>query len=500
MRFIKSKHLFYTEDIENYQISFKFFIEVKKKFFETTLLDNLQLSTARFDYRTLPSAVTVRCSTFDAMKSRYLPFKIGKYYAAVDIDNRDSGSKEWEGFTYNPCILKGQEVDNAMTRFNGCEPRPKEAHIAQQPQQHQAVGEEIADGKVHDWFLAQEQEDVADSPANPPKATITDRFQGYVTENAHVNGETRRLVTFDSVDQQKYVSSNILDENTPWFEIPALQPTKLGLERSTLDLPPNDPFGSPTRALPSHPVPPFETMQPAMNQKAPKANKKLPSSSSKSGSLRDRLEIPSPPPARRPPKINHFPTIDPLPEFISSINASFQELLQGLRGFQGGLSAQAEFGRILLKNVPHKCITHGELDASVDPEYGYDVLANPNSQPVPIFTRILTVVPADISFLVNMNDQKGNALWERNQLDWDVIYEFLCVDERRAQPFSVDFSGEKLSHPQVKIRRDFGAINVHGVKRHWDFRISATGAEHGDNIDPAYNELAQAVKGSLHIP
>lgn len=183
------KHLFYAEDSENYQVSFKHFIEVKRKFLETTLLDNLQLSTALFDYRNLPLAVTVRCNIFNAPKSRYIPFKVGKYHAAVDIDNIDSGSVEWNDFRYSSYVTKGKEEENSMTRFDECEPRPEQVHLTHQPpQQHQLSGEKPPDkkelseektpeGKVYRWFLSQEQEVSADNKGQP---------QG---DNATTNGE-----------------------------------------------------------------------------------------------------------------------------------------------------------------------------------------------------------------------------------------------------------------------------------------------------------------------
>ena len=110
--------MFYTEETEKYEVLFKHVVDVKKKYFETTLLDNLQLSPARFDYFNLGYAVTVRCATFNNVKSRFTPFKVGKYIAAVEFDKKDSGPREWRDFRYAAYTALGQdERNNAMARF-----------------------------------------------------------------------------------------------------------------------------------------------------------------------------------------------------------------------------------------------------------------------------------------------------------------------------------------------------------------------------------------------
>ena len=144
------KHLFYTEELEKYEVLFKRIIDVKKRFFETTLLDNLQLSRARFDYFNLGNAVAVRCAAFNAVKSRFTPFKVGKYTAAVDLDNKDSGSREWKDFKYAAYIAYGQdEHNNTMTRFERYPQRaisqtqnPQQLH---QPEQSNAQDQDLED-------------------------------------------------------------------------------------------------------------------------------------------------------------------------------------------------------------------------------------------------------------------------------------------------------------------------------------------------------------------
>lgn len=274
-----------------------------------------------------------------------------------------------------------------------------------------------------------------------------------------------------------------------------------------------DPFGSPIRVLQDYPVLQLEAMQPVdevatrtfhstMNQKASKPNQKSKTNSTKCYSFAGRLELPSSTPTRQPVPKAPAHIIDPTPQFIADINLSFDELLQGLRGFQGELNIQVEFGRILLKGIHRKFITRGDSERSIEPESVLEFLGNPNGPPTAVFTKVLTVLPADISYLVEMRDRQGYFMWVHDHpSSWKVVYEVLCLDTRtpRHRPFTIEIDGENFSC-QAKTRRDFGAINVHGVNRHWDFRVSAAGVRTDGDTDPAYKDFAKIVKDSLHIP
>lgn len=598
------KHLFYTEELENYQISFKHAIEVKKKFFKTTFLDNLSLSTARFDYRNLPFAVAVRCAIFCAVKSRYTPFKMTKYYAAVNLDNKDSGSREWKDFKYSSYIPRGNEQENAMARFE----RYRQQSHSQQPEQTGQTEQANAQAQsledidvtltatqdtlqlegIQRWMLGQDLETSAsksdngtsnskshfqlwftssqlfiDNLSDQQRKPNWDTYVPYteervgkkktkiyvqssgqtakdttlphtaplqpsqvlpmpilediipkVSERNRINDDPEKLDGSDCPPAIVDVSCNFLDENISMLDIPVLQPIRNVSAPSSplmVDLLSDYLFDSPPRVFAGYPVPQRETMQSVdgvvtntfrstMNQKAPKPNRRPKGTKSHFSA---KLELPSPPRVRQPVPSIHVPVIDPIPEFIGNIDMSFGELLQGLRSFQGELNIQAEFGRILLKGVPRKYITRGESEASIEPGSALGLLENSNGVlPMPVFTKVLTTLPPDISYLVEMKDRHGNIIWEQQQSGWDVFYEILCVDCRttRHRPFTIEIDGEKLDTVAVKIRREFGAINVHGVKRQWDFRIAATGVEDSENADPAYTELAKAVKSSLYIP
>jgi phage gpG-like protein len=148
LRYPYVKHLFYTEELEKYEVLFKHIVDVKKRFFETTLLDNLHLSSARFDYLNLSSAVTIRCAPYNSVKTRFTPFKVSKYIAAVDSDNKYAGRPEWKNFKY---AARGQdEQNNAMTRFENYSSR--DTSQVQQPQpleQGSAEEQDVEDPDEH---------------------------------------------------------------------------------------------------------------------------------------------------------------------------------------------------------------------------------------------------------------------------------------------------------------------------------------------------------------
>ena len=111
------KHVLYTEEVENYQVAFKYITDIKKGIFETTLLDNLQLSQTRFNYHNLSSAVMLQCFTFNSIESRYTPVKFGKHIAAVHFDTKHSSSREWQNFNVNHDIPKEKEEEDTKSRF-----------------------------------------------------------------------------------------------------------------------------------------------------------------------------------------------------------------------------------------------------------------------------------------------------------------------------------------------------------------------------------------------
>lgn len=242
-----------------------------------------------------------------------------------------------------------------------------------------------------------------------------------------------------------------------------------------------------------------------MNQKAAKSNRQ----GKKKGRFAGRLELPDPVPTPKParPQATAKPLIvgDPIPEFHKHVNASFGNLMHGLRGFSGEIIVRAELGRIILKKIPAKFISSEDSLRTYPPEELMDLMRprpeRPNSSSLAFFSNVMTELPLEINYLREMKNSAGQLMWESSVKDRCIIYEISCHDEGLAgwNPFSIEIDG-KTFESRVKTRRDFGAINVHGTRRHWDFRIAAFGSSNSERNDKRYGEFAKAIQSSLYIP
>ena len=107
--------MFYSEEADNARFTLNTLINVKKRYFETTLLDNLQMSGFH-DYKNLHQAVTVRLAPFDRLKNFYIPIKNLKFGPAISAAEKDLGTvlKQWVDFKYCP---KGEPADNPLRHF-----------------------------------------------------------------------------------------------------------------------------------------------------------------------------------------------------------------------------------------------------------------------------------------------------------------------------------------------------------------------------------------------
>ncbi|KAA8573803.1 hypothetical protein EYC84_005359 [Monilinia fructicola] len=102
-------HVFYTEEIELCKFAIKAFPEIKKKFLETTLMEQMPFP----EY--LSGRLTVRACPWNAPKVSYLPVKIGKYTAAVpSLGAQIAATKLWAGFVWQP---RGTSEDDPERYF-----------------------------------------------------------------------------------------------------------------------------------------------------------------------------------------------------------------------------------------------------------------------------------------------------------------------------------------------------------------------------------------------
>ncbi|RAL61665.1 hypothetical protein DID88_002734 [Monilinia fructigena] len=102
-------HIFYTEELELCKFAIKAFPEIKKKFLETTLMEQMPFP----EY--LSGRLTVRACSWNAPKVTYAPVKIGKYTAAVPSPGAQiAATKLWVGKPGRPGRTTKNNDDTSM--------------------------------------------------------------------------------------------------------------------------------------------------------------------------------------------------------------------------------------------------------------------------------------------------------------------------------------------------------------------------------------------------
>ena len=176
-----------------------------------------------------------------------------------------------------------------------------------------------------------------------------------------------------------------------------------------------------------------------------------------------------------------------------------------MRSFRGELQVRAEFGRIILKGVHRKFVSKGHSIKNHTKDDLLEIL-DPNENYVTsntLFTNVLTTVPSDIQYLIDLQTKSGGRLWEvQNEEPWSVVYEFVGHEKGILgyQPFSIEIDGERDTKDiKIKTKKDLGYLYVHGTKRQWDFRLAAIGSKISNDLDHRYNHFAEAIGRYLYI-
>jgi hypothetical protein len=617
-------HMFYSEEADNAKFTLNILINVKNVYFETTLLDNLQMSEFH-DYNNLHQAITIRLAPFDHLKNFYIPIKNVKFGPAISAAERDLGTvmKQWVDFKYCP---KGEPADNPLHHFpgeTGTLSNPSPSGSLPTPPPHSTsntatpssdtppapIRDTPSSAKIEQW--ASEIPVLVPLPSNQPSGPARELliaptfFRCSLTiakaqakkanwdtvievgeHNPHekpkklnpnpTNKTSSALAkNLDTINAEKAAQSVISKTATLPASMVPLEPVRLNQKRqpssdiqrtSSLDV---SSGSSPPPSKPTRPVNPdfvdnadhlvgffnhkvehsllddnisiaypvsaeFRVLEPAKRSDDENSNTKARQSNfvsqkfqnqpekiqdvgevatrtfhntmdqmapkpKKSNSYIGMLELPSPPRIKEPSKVE---VADPLPEFVQILEASFEEMTKGTPRFRGKIVVQADFGRVLLRNLKPSHLTTKERDHPLDAMFLHNLLSSGSeTAPLTFFTKPLTILPADIQYLVEMKDRSGNKLWEQRLFDWDVKYEFFCQDQKAVDytPFTIEIDGEKFDW-EIKTHRDLGNIYINGAKRHWDVCISATGYEINNEDQAKYAELASAIEASLYIP
>ena len=122
-------HIVYAEGIRNFQLRFCPFIEIKKNFFKTTLLDPYTIGQA-MNYNKLTRALTIRCASWNELNSVYTPVPIKKIVPA--FKHPDVALKSKELFDFEYCGKGSSDshplrhlVEDEEGQGSGNEPPPK---------------------------------------------------------------------------------------------------------------------------------------------------------------------------------------------------------------------------------------------------------------------------------------------------------------------------------------------------------------------------------------
>ena len=122
-------HILYAEGIRNFQLRLCPFIDVKKNFFKTTLLDPYTIGQA-MNYNKLARALTIRCASWNELNSAYTPVPIKKIVPAskhAELALKSKGLFDFE--YYGKGSLDSHPlrhlVEDEEGQGSGNEPRPK---------------------------------------------------------------------------------------------------------------------------------------------------------------------------------------------------------------------------------------------------------------------------------------------------------------------------------------------------------------------------------------
>ncbi|KAK0119916.1 hypothetical protein ONS95_011341 [Cadophora gregata] len=294
----------------------------------------------------------------------------------------------------------------------------------------------------------------------------------------------RRLFS-ETIARHNNVQLSLLDEDDPVLE---------SLEYKILDPIFKRPgFQMQTEKEQSEHEPDNRVFHQTMKQRAPKPNPHH---------FASRHERPFSPPMSAASSQPGKSLTDPLCDLVEEMNQSFRELLAGLRGYRGKVVVQAEFGRIILGRLHPKWITQGSDHHLLDGVFLHKMLIQPTEYgPTADFTSVLTTIPAEIQYMVNMKGRGEQNLWQADIVSgWSTTYEFVFTDPRDPlYPVMIEIDAETFV-AQIKARCRLGNLFIHGTKRHWDLKVAAIGYGNSQILENKYGELATAIQATLFIP
>ncbi|RDW60219.1 hypothetical protein BP5796_11825 [Coleophoma crateriformis] len=198
---------------------------------------------------------------------------------------------------------------------------------------------------------------------------------------------------------------------------------------------------------------------------------------------------------------NWLQPVDPQPEFYLAAKTDFYKILERLRGFRGEVDFRATLGRIVLRGFA-KHLVSDEKSYPMECEELKGML-NKNIQDIGVgpwshFTKLLSTLPADMKYIVDLRNTNGDRMWEPNHFDWDVFYdiEFNVNEDGFDRQYILQIHGEKFTYV-FKTKKDIGSMYLHCTQRDWDACITAEGFR--TDLNREYNEFAKSILESLVV-
>jgi len=452
-------HIFLGEESGESQVVLRKILDVRKKYFETTLLKNHTTAQVNdFRYGELHKAIVARCTILDPKKNIYASAKKQKYEPVTSEDDAALDDRDWVNFTYHG--IGGRKEPPAAVQS-----KPKPAIVsptlpATEPEAQPAFPLVKTTAEIDEW-----------AQTLPTTTPFSAEFEipPVVVEESN----------WGNLQRYPQVSRHILDDENPILNTPSL------LDPLSLIYLDDQPQSSSYLEMLDIQESQQQVSEPSTREYRKTMDQKAPKPNGRSG----KLPLPSPPRQKLKPVLSRQ-----LFQELRQANPDFNDMLEAVKGFQGEIRIQAYFGRILLRNVPNQFVAKKDSDRSYNRDWlSQKILPNATTT----FTTIVTTIPQDAHYLVDLEclDGTGERLWEAKPFEWSVFYEFRYSLRGTNKSFTIEMDGETTS-TRTFTPADLGRIYVNGTRRHFDVRLGVDGCI---DVSGQHAELVDSIKHSLFI-
>ncbi|RKF72683.1 hypothetical protein GcM3_097017 [Golovinomyces cichoracearum] len=189
--------------------------------------------------------------------------------------------------------------------------------------------------------------------------------------------------------------------------------------------------------------------------------------------------------------------------FNEDIGSAFRSLMAKVIASSEEAVIQANFGRIILHGIHNTFVSNkGESERTYEEARTRGILMDAGINfMLPSFTKVITTIPAEIRHISEVKDEYGNQYWARKDNQAPLHYELYFLDKMATanNKLMVEINAKNYAI-NIKKTSELANIYVHGAKRFWDFRISATGTGNRKHLEIIHRELIEMISSSLFTP